>query len=288
MSYVKSLRVGQGKKVHLEKIDPNFTARMSDDTATKSKLESYKESLRELQFALYAEGQQSLLICLQGLDAAGKDGTINHVLGCMNPQGTRVSGFKVPSHIEAARDFLWRIHSQAPAKGSIAIFNRSHYEDVLVTRVHKLVPKSVWSERYELINDFERLLATNGTRIVKFFLHISPEEQLRRFADRLKDPASHWKISESDYSERKLWPEYIEAFEECLTKTSTKHAPWYVIPSNHKWFRNIAVAKIVKETMEDMKMKLPVPTLDIDDIRRKYHSAGRNSKRVQEELTHVK
>ena len=207
---------------------------------------------------------------------------INHVLGNMNPQGTRVHGFKVPSKEEAAHDFLWRIHRQTPGMGEVVIFNRSHYEDVLVARVHKLVPKSVWSKRYDLINDFEKGLVANGTHIIKFFLHISPEEQLRRFKQRLGDPARHWKISENDYSERELWPHYVQAYEEALSKTSTTHAPWYVIPADHKWFRNLAVSKIVAETLESLDMQFPAPTVDLRDIRRKYHAAEKE----EEETNH--
>ena len=174
----------------------------------------------------------------------------------MNPEGTSVFGFKQPSKEEAAHDFLWRAHLRTPGKGEVVIFNRSHYEDVLVVRVHKLVPHAVWSKRYDLINDFEKMLAQNGTSILKFFLHISPEEQLARFKQRLDDPARHWKISESDYSERELWPKYVEAYEDAMERTSTKRAPWYVIPSNHKWFRNLAVSQIIADTMDEMGLKL--------------------------------
>ncbi|MBX3020727.1 MAG: polyphosphate kinase 2 family protein [Bdellovibrionales bacterium] len=287
MSYIKSLLIKPGHKVRLSKIDPDFTAGFKDDQSTQDKMAKHTARLRDLQYHLYAEGKQSLLICLQGLDGAGKDGTINHVLGAMNPQGTQVHGFKVPSKEEAAHDFLWRVHKVTPGKGTVTIFNRSHYEDVLVVRVHNLVPKSVWSQRYEMINEFERTLVSSGTRILKFYLHISPEEQLKRFAERLKDPARHWKISESDYSERQLWPEYTKAYEDCLSKTSTKHAPWYAIPSNNKWFRNLAVGKIVMETMREMKMKIPAPTIDIDDIERKYAAAVRSAKKMHRELNRI-
>lgn len=222
-----------------------------------------------------------MLICLQALDAAGKDGTINHVLGMMNPQGTKVHGFKVPSKEEAAHDFLWRIHRQTPGKGEVAIFNRSHNEDVLVVRVHDLVRKEVWSKRYDLINEFEKNLVDNGTCVLKFFLHISPDEQLRRFEQRLDDPMRRWKISEADYSERKLWPEYVEAYEDVFRKTSTPHAPWYVIPANHKWFRNLAVSTIVVEAMDALGLKLPAPTVDLDAMRRKYHEAEKASARLE-------
>ena len=198
----------------------------------------------------------------------------------MNPQGTLVASFKEPSKVEAAHDFLWRAHLHTPAKGQVVIFNRSHYEDVLVVRVHKMVPQSVWSKRYELINDFEKMLDDNGTRIVKFYLHISSEEQLERFERRLDDPMRHWKISESDYTERKLWPDYIEAFEDAMERTSTRHAPWYVIPSNHKWFRNLAISEIVADTLENMNLKLPPTQVDIAEIHRKYHAAAARQARL--------
>ena len=235
--------------------------------------EKHVERMAKLQYLLYADGNQSLLVVLQALDAGGKDGVVRHVFSAMNPQGTSVVGFKQPSRLEASHDFLWRAHLQTPGKGEVMIFNRSHYEDVLVVRVHKLVPKSVWSERYELINDFEKMLVENGTRILKFYLHISPQEQLKRFEQRLDDPSRHWKISETDYSERELWSDYTEAFEEAMERTSTKHAPWYVIPSNHKWFRNLAISEIVADTLEDMHLKLPPTNVDIADISRKYHAA---------------
>ena len=227
----------------------------------------------KLQYLLYADANQSLLVVLQALDAAGKDGVIRHLFSGMNPQGTSVSGFKQPSRVELAHDFLWRAHLPAPGKGEVAIFNRSYYENVLVVRVHELVPQSVWSKYYELINDFEKILALNGTRILKFYLHISPEEQLARFEQRLDDKSRHWKISESDYSERELWPKYIEAYEDAIARTSTKRAPWYVIPADHKWFRNLAVSQIIADTMDEMGLKLPPTRVSIADIRRKYHAA---------------
>jgi PPK2 family polyphosphate:nucleotide phosphotransferase len=273
MNYSKRFRVRPGEKVRLEKIAQDVAGRHGDKEEIAAKLEKCTNRLREAQYLLYAEGRRSLLICLQALDAAGKDGTISHVLGAMNPQGTRVQGFKAPSKEELAHDFLWRIAQQTPRKGEVTIFNRSHYEDVLVVRVHKLVPKSIWSERYDLINDFEKGLVANGTQIVKFFLHIDKDEQLRRFKKRIDDPARHWKISESDYSEREHWDDYTTAYEEALSKTSTKHAPWYVIPANDKTFRNLAVSRIVVETLESLDMKFPAPTVGIKDVKRKYHAA---------------
>jgi PPK2 family polyphosphate:nucleotide phosphotransferase len=271
--YSKLFQVKPDSKVRLKKINPDYTAEHTKKKSAMKEVERLDRKLRELQYLIYAEDKRSLLICLQALDAAGKDGTINHVLGSMNPQGARVHGFKAPSKEESEHDFLWRIERQAPKRGEVVIFNRSHYEDVLVVRVHNLVPEEVWKGRYELINDFEKKLVENGTHILKFFLHISPEEQLLRFKQRLDDPARHWKISEGDYAEREFWDAYTEAYEEALSKTSTKHAPWFVIPSNNKWFRNLAVAKIVAETMESLDMKFPAPSVNIEEVRRKYHKA---------------
>ena len=273
MKYSDRFRVIPGSTVRLDKIDAAFKDKDKDQASALDEVERYTKRLRELQYLLYAEGKRSLLIILQAMDAGGKDGTINHVLGNMNPQGVKVYGFKVPSAEEAAHDFLWRIHKAAPQRGQVAIFNRSHYEDVLVSRVHGFVPKKVWSKRYDLINDFEKSLADSGTHIIKFYLHISEEEQLRRFKKRLDDPARHWKISESDYEERKYWDDYTEAFQDALSRCSTGHAPWFVIPANHKWFRNLVVSQIVVETLESLKMEFPKPTVDIREVKEKYHKA---------------
>jgi PPK2 family polyphosphate:nucleotide phosphotransferase len=273
MDYIELFRVEPGSKVKLNKIDPSFKDKHEDKGSAELEIVKLNQKLHDQQYLMYAENRRSLLICLQAPDAAGKDGTINHVFAAMNPQGARVHSFKAPSHEEAAHDFLWRIHNHTPAKGEVVIFNRSHYEDVLVVRVHKLVPREVWSKRYELINDFERNLVENGTHILKFFLHISEDEQLRRFKQRLDDPARHWKISDADYAERKLWADYQEAYEDALGNTSTKHAPWFVIPADHKWFRNLAVSWIVTETLESLGMKFPEPVVNIDEIRRQYHAA---------------
>jgi PPK2 family polyphosphate:nucleotide phosphotransferase len=273
MKYRQQFLVKPGSHFNLKVIDPDFTVEHTKKKKASKLVDKLDWELRGLQYLIYAEGKRSLLICLQALDAAGKDGTINHVLGSMNPQGTRVHSFKAPTKEELAHDFLWRIKQQVPRKGEVVIFNRSHYEDVLVVRVHNLVPKKTWEKRYALINRFERQLVARGMHILKFFLHISPEEQLRRFKQRLDDPAKHWKISEGDYAEREFWDDYIRAYEDALSKTSTKHAPWYVIPSNKKWFRNLAVSKIVTETMHSLGMKLPKPKVDIEEIRRKYHHA---------------
>jgi PPK2 family polyphosphate:nucleotide phosphotransferase len=273
MDYRKKFVVEPGAKVRLAKIDPSYDGKHESHATAMPRIQKYVERMAKLQYLLYADGNQSLLVVLQALDAAGKDGVVQHLFTGMNPQGTSVFGFKQPSRSELAHDFLWRAHLPAPSRGQVVIYNRSHYEDVLVVRVHKLVPHSVWSKRYDLINDFERMLAQNGTRILKFYLHISPEEQLERFKQRLDDPSRHWKISESDYSERELWPKYIEAYEDALARTSTKRAPWYVIPANHKWFRNLAISQIVADTMDEMGLKLPPTHVDIGEISRKYHAA---------------
>ena len=273
MDYRTKFIVEPGSRVKLRKIDPAFKNKHESQDAALPEIQKHVARIGKLQYLLYADGNQSLLVVLQALDAGGKDGVVRHVFSAMNPQGTSVFGFKEPSKREAAHDFLWRAHLRTPAKGQVVIFNRSHYEDVLIVRVHKLVSKKVWSRRYELINDFEEMLTRNGTRILKFYLHISPDEQLARFKQRLDDPQRHWKISESDYTEREFWSAYIEAFEDAMEKTSTKHAPWYVIPSNHKWFRNLAISEIVADTLEDMNLKLPPTTVDIAAIRRKYHAA---------------
>jgi len=273
MDHRSKFAVEPGAKVRLSKIDASYTGKHETHEKALPEIQKHVERIDKLQYLLYADGNQSLLVVLQALDAAGKDGTIRHVFSGMNPQGTFVFGFKQPSKEEAAHDFLWRAHLRAPGKGEVVVFNRSHYEDVLVVRVHKLVPHSVWSKRYDLINDFEKMLSQNGTTILKFFLHISPEEQLSRFKQRLDDPSRHWKISESDYSERELWPQYVEAYEDAMALTNTKRAPWYIIPSNHKWFRNLAVSQIIADTMDEMGLKLPPTGVDIAEIRRKYHTA---------------
>jgi PPK2 family polyphosphate:nucleotide phosphotransferase len=271
MNYYDRFRVTPGSKVKLSKVDASFKDEHESHEHAMPEIEKYAQKLHDLQYLMYAEDRRSLLICLQGRDAAGKDGTINHVLSAMNPQGCTVTGFKVPTKEEAAHDFLWRYHQHTPGRGHVAIFNRSHYEEVLVQRVHNMVPKSVWSQRYEHINDFERMLAENGTHILKFYLHIDPEEQLERFKQRIVDPARHWKISDGDYAERPFWDDYTKAFEAALERCSTDHAPWFIIPSNHKWFRNLAISRIVAETLESLNMKFPAPTVDIDEIKKKYH-----------------
>ena len=271
MSYSKDFRIGPDAKVRLKDFDPGFAGKHEDKKAALERIEHLRQRMDDLQDELYAEHKRSLLICLQALDAGGKDGVVRHVFRSMNPEGCRVASFKEPSKEELDHDFLWRIERQTPRRGEVVIFNRSHYEDVLIVRVHELVPKKVWSKRYEQINDFERRLASNGTQILKFFLHISKEEQLQRFKQRLDDPSRQWKISEADYTERECWSDYIRAYEDALSKCSTADAPWFVIPANHKWFRDLAVSEIIVETMEKLGISRPEPTVDIAEIRRKYH-----------------
>jgi PPK2 family polyphosphate:nucleotide phosphotransferase len=273
MDFRKKFIVEPGSKVRLARIDPAFHGKHTTEAEGKEALEHYKTKITAQQRLFYGDRTRSLLIVLQGIDGAGKDGTCWHVISAMDPQGVNVVGFKQPTPEEHDHDFLWRVHPHAPRKGGVAVFNRSHYEDVLVVRVHKLVPKPVWQARYDMINSFEKLLhEENDTTILKFFLSISKEEQLARFKERLDDPGRQWKISASDYSERDRWDDYIDAFEDALSKCSKKHAPWYIIPSNHKWFRNLAVSQIIADTMEDMRLKLPKPQVDLAEIRRLYHS----------------
>jgi PPK2 family polyphosphate:nucleotide phosphotransferase len=276
VNYLERFKVAPGARVKLKDIDPGFKDRHEHHKDAIEEIEHYQERLRELQELLYAERWRSLLICLQALDTGGKDGTIRHVLSAMNPQGCRVAAFRQPSAEEAAHDFLWRVHRVAPARGEVVIFNRSHYEDVLVVRVHSLVAKDVWSLRYDRINAFEQGLVEHDTHILKFYLHISKEEQLERFRARLDDPAKQWKVSEADYAERKFWDDYTAAYEDALSRCSTEHAPWFVIPADHKWFRNLAVARIVVEHLEGLNMKCPKPTVDIEHIRREYHAAKKD------------
>jgi PPK2 family polyphosphate:nucleotide phosphotransferase len=273
VKYVKRFRVAPGSKVKLKDIDPDFKGHHASHKEAAEEIEHHQKELRKHQELLYADARCSLLIVLQGMDTAGKDGTINHVLGAMNPKGCRMAAFKQPTFKELAHDFLWRVHQVAPGKGEVVIFNRSHYEDVLVVRVHNLVPKAVWCRRYEQINAFETGLVEENTQILKFYLHLSKQEQLHRFKDRLDDPAKNWKISESDYKERMFWDDYLAAYEDVLSRCSTQQAPWFVIPSNHRWFRNLAIARIVVEHLEGLDLKYPPPSVDLEHIRREYHAA---------------
>jgi PPK2 family polyphosphate:nucleotide phosphotransferase len=261
------LRVEPGKRIRLKDFDPDYhETPYPDDPKLVNQLAKDLKRMAELQERLWAEHRQSLLIVLQAMDAGGKDGTIKHVMSGLNPQSCRVASFKKPAGLEAERDFLWRIHRVTPAQGEIVIFNRSHYEDVLIARVHGLVPKSVWKARYEHINNFEMHLVDSGTHILKFFLHISKDEQRERFQQRIDDPEKHWKLSYADFAERNRWDDYQEAFEDVLNQCSTEWGPWYVIPANRKWFRNYAVARTIVEKLEEMEPRFPPPTVDISQI----------------------
>jgi PPK2 family polyphosphate:nucleotide phosphotransferase len=260
-----ALRVRPGSKVDLERFDAGQTLGHDKESAlaTEAELEA---SLTSLQERLWAEARHPVLIVLQGIDASGKDGTIRKVMDAFNPLGCVVTSFKAPTPLELGHDYLWRVHPNVPAKGSISIFNRSHYEEVLVVRVHDLVPASVWRKRYRQINDWERMLTEEGTTILKFFLHIDKDEQKGRLQARLSDPTRNWKFSTGDLPERALWDQYIEAFEECLERTSTAAAPWYLVPANRKWFRNLAVSRIVEETFERLDPQYPPPAPGIDKV----------------------
>jgi PPK2 family polyphosphate:nucleotide phosphotransferase len=245
--------------VALSDYDPGYAGGYKSKGETKDELERNGERLRELQDVLWAEGKHALLIVLQAMDAGGKDGTIEQVMHGVNPQGCHVTSFKVPTEEELDHDYLWRVHKATPRRGYIGIFNRSHYEDVLVVRVHSLVPEAVWQQRYEQINQFEKLLADTGTTILKFFLHISKEEQKERFEARLGDPRKNWKFSMGDVKERGHWDDYMRAYEDALNRCSTPWAPWHVIPANHKWYRNLAVSQIVIGALEKLDMHYPPP-----------------------------
>lgn len=262
---IKALKVRPGSKVKLSRMDASETHGLQKSRANDL-IPKVIDRLSVLQYELYAEGKRALLVVLQGIDAAGKDGTIRHVMTGLNPQGVRVTPFKAPDGAEKRHDYLWRIHKAMPEFGQIGIFNRSHYEDVLIVRVHDLVPKPVWSKRYQQINEFERMLSENQVRIVKFLLYIDKEEQARRFRERLEDPTKNWKFSADDLKEREHWDEYIEAYEAMLHQCSTDYAPWYVVPANRKWFRNYAVAHIVRDELEAMDLKLPKASADLSKI----------------------
>jgi PPK2 family polyphosphate:nucleotide phosphotransferase len=250
------LMIKPGTRVNLGRVDAGETLGWTKETAA-SQQQRYEERLTDLQERLWAEDKRSLLIVLQGIDAAGKDGAIRHVMDAFNPQGCRVAAFKQPSAEELAHDFLWRVHAEVPARGEVGIFNRSHYEDVLVVRVHQLVSPSVWRLRYRQINDWERMLTETGTTIVKLFLYIDKDEQRERLQARLDDPTKRWKFALGDLAERERWNDYLKAFGDALSRTSTEWAPWFLIPANHKWFRNLAVAHILGETLETMNPRYP-------------------------------
>ncbi|MFI5014887.1 MAG: PPK2 family polyphosphate kinase [Hyphomicrobiales bacterium] len=273
MDYRKRFLVKPGARVKLDRIDPCFPDAPLRSAEIEELTAKNRDRMADLQLRIHAERKRSVLIVLQGLDASGKDGVVQHILSAMNPMSCIVAAFKAPTPEEAAHDFLWRYHKVAPAKGWFSIFNRSHYEAVLVERVHKLVPRKTWSKRYEEINAFEQLLHRNGTTVLKLYLHMSKEEQLNRFRDRLDDPWKRWKISDGDYAERVYWDDYIGAYEDALSKTSRKRTPWYVVPSDRKHVRNFVVSQIIADTLDELKISRPKPSVDLDAIRKKYHEA---------------
>jgi PPK2 family polyphosphate:nucleotide phosphotransferase len=265
--FVERYRISPDTAVRLADHDPSHRLTFDGKKEVgRSYLGELSRRLGELQELLYADGRHRILVVLQAIDTGGKDGVIRHVFRSVNPQGVGVTSFKAPAPAELARDYLWRIHAQVPEAGSIGIFNRSHYEDVLVVRVRELVPPERWERRYGHINDFERMLADEGTTILKFFLHISKEEQARRLRARLEDPSRHWKFDPGDLEDRALWDRYEEAFETMLSRTSTPWAPWYVVPANRKWYRNLVVARVLMQTLEGLGLRHPPPTFDPADF----------------------
>jgi PPK2 family polyphosphate:nucleotide phosphotransferase len=254
------LRIPPGSKVRLADFDPEEKIGGKSETAKENLAQ--QQRIGDLQELLYAGARHRLLVVLQGMDTSGKDGTVRNVMSQVSPQGLRVVSFKKPTEAELARDFLWRVHMQVPAAGEIVVFNRSHYEDVLVVRVHSLVDKSVWRKRYDQINDFERMLTETGTTVLKFFLHISKEEQRERLQARLDDPTKRWKFQHGDLAERKKWDDYMAAYEEALSRTSTSHAPWHVVPADRKWVRDHIVGTFIEEKLRSLAMQYPTPDLE--------------------------
>ena len=258
--------VEPGTKVSLKKYDPDDTGPYKDEAAAKDKLRKQIDDLVRLQNLLYADGRYAVLVVLQGMDTSGKDGTIRHVMSGLSPQGVAVHAFKAPNDEERAHDFLWRVHKAVPPLSYMGIFNRSHYEDVLVVRVDGLAPKNVWKARYEQINQFEKSLVKNNLVILKFFLHISKDEQKRRLEQRLQDPQRHWKFSIKDIEERQYWPAYRKAYEAALSRCSTRWAPWHIVPANHKWYRNLYVAEMLVQALRDLNLRYPQPNIDVSKI----------------------
>jgi len=258
--------VKPGEKFRLKDVDPDDTSPYKDKKEVRELLAADKADMVKLQELLYAEGKHSLLVVLQAMDTGGKDGTIAHVMDGVNPQGCVVTPFKVPTPEELAHDYLWRIHQVVPPRRMIGIFNRSHYEDVLIVRVHSLVPNTVWSQRYEQINQFEKHLNENGVTILKFFLYISREEQKERLQARLDDPTKQWKFNVGDLKERELWDQYTAAYEDAINLTSMPWAPWYVVPANRKWYRNLVVARVIVETLRGFDMHWPEPADDLSKV----------------------
>ena len=268
---MKKYRVESGSKVDLTQWDPEDRSEFDGNKEeARAALANLKEKLAELQDILYAQHEHKVLIVFQAMDTGGKDGAIRHVFGGINPQGLRVANFKAPGVTELDHDYLWRIHKQTPGKGEIVVFNRSHYEDVLIVRVHQLVPEKVWGKRYAQINSFEKMLAEEGTTIVKFYLHISAEEQMQRLRARLEEPTKRWKFNPDDLKERQYWNEYMQAYEDALEKTSTTYAPWNIVPANKKWYRDLVVARVILATLKDLKMEYPQPKYDVESVLRDF------------------
>jgi PPK2 family polyphosphate:nucleotide phosphotransferase len=261
-NFDKVFRIKPGKKFKLGDIRPDETLGWKDEVKADALQDANVERISELQKVFYADNRHALLIVLQGMDTSGKDGTIRHLLTGVNPMGVSVSSFKTPTAEELDHDYLWRVHHETPRKGEIGVFNRSHYENVLVVRVHGFVPPKVWKKYYKQINAFERYLVENGTVVLKFMLHISKDEQRKRLQERVDDPKKNWKMSLADLDERKLWDAYQEAYEDAINECSTEHAPWHVIPSDKKWFRNLAISQIVADTMEGLELEYPKATFD--------------------------
>jgi PPK2 family polyphosphate:nucleotide phosphotransferase len=265
---MEKYRVQPGAKINLKDFAPDDLGDFKDKKeAGKTRTMELLAELEKLQDVLYAEQKHKVMIVLQAMDTGGKDGTIRSIFQGINPQGVRVASFKAPTPEELSHDYLWRIHQQTPGKGEIVIFNRSHYEDVLVVRVHNLVPREVWARRYHHICEFERTLAEEGTVILKFFLHISAEEQRRRLLERLDIPEKRWKFNPGDLEERKFWDDYMQAYEEALNRTSAAHAPWYIVPSDRNWYRNLVVASVIVDALKKLKMSYPNPVENIEQYR---------------------
>jgi len=259
------LTVKPGTRVRLADFDPGYASGLDKATAA-AETDAHIAAMDELVYRLYAENKRAVLLVLQGIDASGKDGTIRHVFKGIDPQACHVAAFKQPSSEELEHDFLWRIHREVPRRGNLGIFNRSHYEDVVTVRVHRLVAEAEWRGHYEQINVFEKLLWDSGTTILKFFLHISRQEQRKRLQARLDDPTKRWKFNRGDLEQRKLWDEYQEAYEDALTRCNTEHAPWYIVPADHKWIRNLIISRVLRETLERLDPQFPPADESLDGL----------------------
>jgi PPK2 family polyphosphate:nucleotide phosphotransferase len=263
---INKLMVAEGKKINLQKLNPDYDFNINEKKAEYVLQYNLKKRMSDLQYRLYAERKKALLIVFQGIDASGKDSTIRHVISAFNPQSCTVKAFKEPTEQELSHDFLWRIHKCVPAKGEIVVFNRSHYEDIIQPRVHKTIQKLIWSQRYKHINAFEKCLSDNSMKIIKFYLHISKEEQRKRLEERMADPSKQWKVSEKDIKDRKFWSSYVAAYQDIISKCSNLWAPWYIIPANKKWLRNLVVGLIITDTLERIKPKYPKPITNLAKV----------------------